>query len=388
MNRKITSFFKTNTNENERSTTEVLENEDIESDESGEFDEDSFIRNHSDRQISDYEAILRKNKAAKSVAKIVLNERKGTGSVVWDYFGTLMLRGKSVLKKLHFCKICFEMELTTLKGFSQVTSTSNLLTHLRNVHDIELKSKNSEASLKKTNEALSSSSKDKDTKFVNGRRVAEMCCVDLQAFNVVERKGFLKYMALVKPGWNFPLVAQLLQQHCKMSSLTTEHFAHPHTGSRIADCITSTVKSFNLESREIHAVSDGGANIIAGLRMSKMLRYECMAHSLHRFIVHDVLDNPEFNEIKAVVKKLKATYTKLSYCSEDLMAIQKAHLQDGIIEILLQSNDIAESLQLEEEFGVSLEEEMDLPRETLQNQTATTIKVANDTRWNTLANNV
>ncbi|XP_046806260.1 uncharacterized protein LOC124419746 [Lucilia cuprina] len=341
-----------------------------------------------------------------------------------------MLRGKSVLKKLHFCKICFEMELTTLKGFSQVTSTSNLLTHLRNVHDIELKSKNSEASLKKTNEALSSSSKDKDTKFVNGRRVAEMCCVDLQAFNVVERKGFLKYMALVKPGLEFPtsrtiattalqdvynvymstvkdvlksaptkiaLVLDLWTDNFKKlsyvnikvhycvnfkittASLTTEHFAHPHTGSRIADCITSTVKSFNLESREIHAVSDGGANIIAGLRMSKMLRYECMAHSLHRFIVHDVLDNPEFNEIKAVVKKLKATYTKLSYCSEDLMAIQKAHLQDGIIEILLQSNDIAESLQLEEEFGVSLEEEMDLPEETLQNQTATTIKVANDT---------
>ncbi|KNC23780.1 hypothetical protein FF38_01555 [Lucilia cuprina] len=128
------------------------------------------LMNQENRQISDYEAILRKNKAAKSVAKIVLNERKGTGSVVWDYFGALMLRGKSVLKKLHFCKIGFEMELITFKGFSQVTSTSNLLTHLRNVHDIELKSKNSEASLKKTNEALSSSSKDKDTKFVNGRR--------------------------------------------------------------------------------------------------------------------------------------------------------------------------------------------------------------------------
>lgn len=125
---------------------------------------------------------------------------------------------------------------------------------------------------------------------------------------------------------------------------------------------------------------DGGSNIIAALRYANIVRYECMAHSLHRFLVHDVLQNEQFKDIKDIVIKLKATYKKLSYSTEELIAIQKTYLQSEIVDILINCNEIAESIELEEEFGITIPNEL----EHLNNETPTTLKNANDTRWNTL----
>lgn len=68
------------------------------------------------QHFSKYEELLRKNQNAKNDANIALTEMRANGSIVWKYFGTLILRQKPVLQSYRFCKLCFEMDLTILKG--------------------------------------------------------------------------------------------------------------------------------------------------------------------------------------------------------------------------------------------------------------------------------
>lgn len=53
-----------------------------------------------------------------------------------------------------------------------------------------------------TKQSLSSTSK--NTKFVHGRRLAQMCCIDLEPFKIVERKGFQNYVKRIDPEIIFP----------------------------------------------------------------------------------------------------------------------------------------------------------------------------------------
>lgn len=107
MSRKIYNYFQTTANENDSNSY---------SNESDNFNEVASYKNPSEMQIHEYENILRKHKSLKSVAKIILLDRKGSGSVVWDYFGVLSVKGKTIFEKFRFCKLCFELELTKLKG--------------------------------------------------------------------------------------------------------------------------------------------------------------------------------------------------------------------------------------------------------------------------------
>ncbi|KNC27350.1 hypothetical protein FF38_01092, partial [Lucilia cuprina] len=173
------------------------------------FNEESFIKDAANNHAVKYQNLLQRNKAAKLIAKIMLTERKTCGSEVWDYFGTLTLRGKTVLQKQRFCnKACFDADITTLKGFSVGTSTLNHINHLRTVHSLDISSKRSQSNTNLMNKALATSLsifKNKtETNFVNARRIAEMCCTDLQPFNIVERKGFQKYISTLKPNITFP----------------------------------------------------------------------------------------------------------------------------------------------------------------------------------------
>lgn len=235
-----------------------------------------------------------------------------------------------------------------------------------------------------------------------------MCCADLEPFNIVERRGFKKYVSLLKPDLEFPrgrtiattalqdvfelyekIVKDILStapinislvldlwtdnykklsyinikiHYCQKfeliaASLKTEYFPHPHTGSRIADCVITTLKDFKLDNKIINAVNDGASNIVAGMRIGSINRYECMAHSLHRFLVHDILENPDFAVINNIVKKLKTNFKKLSYATEELTKIQRVYSEENIIDILLDTNEIVESLNMEEEFGITVTNE-------------------------------
>ncbi|KNC24446.1 hypothetical protein FF38_01238 [Lucilia cuprina] len=167
----------------------------------------------------------------------------------------------------------------------------------------------------------------------------------------------VKYQNLLQRNKAAKLIAKIMLTE---PSLKTEYFPHPHTGANIAENITNTIKYFKLEDKSFFAISDGGSNIISGLRIANIERHECMAHSLHRFLMHDIVDNPEFVAVKTIICKLKQSYRKLSFLSEELTNIQNVSQQDNIIQILLESNEIAETCILEEQFDITIDDSINI----------------------------
>lgn len=74
-------------------------------------------------------------------------------------------------------------------------------------------------------------------------------------------------------------------------------------------------------------MSDGGSNIAAALRISKINRLGCATHSLHRFIVHDILLNDAFDVFSKMVEKLKKIYKTLNYNTDQITSLQTEEQQ-------------------------------------------------------------
>lgn len=212
------------------------------------------------------------------------------------------------------------------------------------------------------------------TKFANGRRLAEMCCVDLESFNVVERTGFRNLINNLDPTFSFPTSRTLATSalddiytvyvetlkkklasspqyqtlvldmwtdnfkkisyinikihfcedfELKVYSLTTEHFPRPHNNKAVTEKITSALSRFGLEGKTLTAVSDGGSNIVASLKRQHVLRYHCLAHTMHLFLTHDVLKKKEFLQIQNIIKKLKEIFKNLRFRGEDFLKLQQ-----------------------------------------------------------------
>ncbi|KNC23637.1 hypothetical protein FF38_09316 [Lucilia cuprina] len=94
------------------------------------------------------------------------------------------------------CKLCFKATPVCLEVFGVSTSTSNFSSNLRNAHDVNLTSRLSELSTKKTTSIISGKRSLIDNpnsskhKFANAR-LLETCCKDLRPFNIVEQPGFI-----------------------------------------------------------------------------------------------------------------------------------------------------------------------------------------------------
>lgn len=97
-----------------------------------------------------------------------------------------------------------------------------------------------------------------------------------------QRRSFINYR--VHYCSNFEMVTVTLK---------TAIFEHPHTAVRIKDNIISTLEEFNLSKKEIIAVTDNGANIVAALRLAKIQRLSCISHCLHLFLTSDISKNPK-----------------------------------------------------------------------------------------------
>lgn len=284
-----------------------------------------------------------------------------------------------------------------------------------------------------TRNALDSKSTKMD-KFQNARRLAKMCCIDLQPFSIVARAGFQEYAKSLNSKIEFPTaytvsstalndVYNVYQKHVKellsnspnyiclvldmwsdkfqhlsyinlkvhfseefvikVVTLKTEIFQRPHTGLAVSEKIKNTISEFNLENKTICAVTDGGTNIISALKINKIERYGCSAHALHRFLAHDILTNSSFNQINKIVDKLKCIFRALMYSSGEISRLQSLHKQDNLTKILLDSETFTEILNNDENFPTG----DDLFNEKIENdssKTYHTLKNSVPTRWNSL----
>lgn len=307
------------------------------------------------------------------------------------------------------------------------------MNHLRSAHDIYVNSKNENQNASRTNDALSSTSIF-SCKFKNSRRLAEMCCIDLQPFSIVEKYGFKKYLkqigqkslpsrvtiattalndvykhyettvkkVLNKSPENVSIVFDMwTDKYKKISyinikvhycqnfnmtcvSLTTESFPKPHTSIAIAEQVKKTLKEFELHNRSITAVTDGAANIIAGLKISKITRFGCCAHSLHRFLSHDILNNQKFSHLNNIISKLKKIFRALVYSTEEIIKIQKLSEQNELFKILLESKNILDSAEADEQFITDIDKMEEDILNNLMHNSLPTLKNSVETRWNTL----
>lgn len=112
-----------------------------------------------------------------------------------------------------------------------------------------------------------------------------------------------------------------------------------------------------------------------------MKRLGCSIHSLHRFIVHDIQQNPNFKVFNNTANKLKRIYKFLNYNTENILKIQKTFENNQLFDVLSEATDIFSTLENDSQFQF-LSDEIDdsLPG----HKGLGTLKNSNDTRWNTL----
>lgn len=224
-----------------------------------------------------------------------------------------------------------------------------------------------------------------NSKFATARRIAEMCCIDLQPFHIVKREGFRKYITHIDPTVTFPtaktvattalndvydvyfeaikdillkcpnninLVLDMwtdrfkkisyinIKIHfaeefsLKCVSLKTEHFPHPHTGKAVGEKVLQTLQFFKLENKKIRAVSDGGSNIVSAMKIQNIERFGCLAHTLHRFLTYDILTNPLFSSLNQIILKLKNIFRAVTYRGEEIEKIQTLKENQNLYEII------------------------------------------------------
>lgn len=105
--------------------------------------------------------------------------------------------------------------------------------------------------------------------------------------------------------------------------MKTELFKHPHTGARIKENIKNTLLEFGLQDKTVTAVTDNGSYVISGLRLAKIDRLPCTAHSLHLFLSKDIFKKSP--TLDTIVTKLKPIYRTLTYKYDDLIKYAETH---------------------------------------------------------------
>lgn len=194
-----------------------------------------------------------------------------------------------------------------------------------------------------------------DKKYVLARQLAIVCALDFEPFSLSHRRGFQQFCewnninletlpdprSIAETGlsdvYEFALgqIKSMLQKAAPKSigltldcwtdncvnrsfinfrahfadskfcmqvfTLKTEIFPHPHTGLRIGNNISQTLLDFGLNEKLVFAVSDNGANVVAGIRNAKLNRISCSAHNLHLFVSKDILKSENFAVILALI---------------------------------------------------------------------------------------
>ncbi|XP_073847174.1 uncharacterized protein isoform X2 [Musca autumnalis] len=379
------------------------------------------------KDISYYQELITKKENIGNFAKVTATKK--ASAACWDHFGSLMVANKIVLEGYHFCKICLEQS-SLLKRFGKNTSTTNLTNHLKHVHNISANTKSSEKSRITTLSALQATGS--SSKFVNARKLAEMCCIDLQPFNIVERQGFTKYVSSLDASTIFPssktlatkalddvynvyfervknalkkskhltLVLDLWSdKYKKLSyinvkvhfcsdfdlkhySLMTQYFPKPHDNVAITHQVQKCLEAFDAQNKCNKAVSDGGSNIVCSLKKQNIVRYSCLAHTMHLFLMHDVLQNSKFSVLNDVIVKLKHIYKALKFKGEELAEMQQLKDTGKIHDIISQICEVDENMDADDCYNLGdLETEL---QEATTYKAGQSLKNSVSTRWNSV----
>lgn len=121
-----------------------------------------------------------------------------------------------------------------------------------------------------------------------------------------KRRSYITYVLhYIDKNWN-------MQTHV----LKTTIFENRHTSDNIKEHLNATLVEFGLNEKRIVYVTDGGSNVVAACR--GIFYQPCIAHKIHRLIMHNLLKNDEMEELVELLNKMKKTQRKIIFEQEKL----------------------------------------------------------------------
>lgn len=121
---------------------------------------------------------------------------------------------------------------------------------------------------------------------------------------------------LIDKSWNFQVV-----------NLGTDQLDRPHTTARIESHIEAKLTQFGLEKLINVSVKDNGSKVkvcarnmtaVTGLDPAQFDDFECFGHNLHLLLMRDVIQDSQHDELRALLKKVKAIHLAMSSKLQDL----------------------------------------------------------------------
>lgn len=207
--------------------------------------------------------------------------------------------------------------------------------------------------------------------------IAEMMCLDMQPFSIVENKGFLRLLNHLEPRYTIPsrktfsnnilkdMYSQLTSevkhelQEAKHVAITTDmwtsvaqndfmavtaHFyiedsttmalTHrcldvvpfpviSHTGNNILKFLNSVFDAWEIREKIVGVVRDNGADITAALNRSVYEAFSCVAHTLQLVIKDGFLDNAKISNLIKKSRKLVGGFKHSAKNSKQLKKVQQ-----------------------------------------------------------------
>lgn len=297
---------------------------------------------------------------SKSGAELVNIVRGRKADAAWEYFKVLEINGERYEDTKMFCSLCWSKG--HIKGFSEHTSLSVLKTHLENVHEKNLKNPKvpamSKAGLVHRNT--------KDDLVTNTSLMFLMMNIPfnqadnpyfidwLKRYGVIEvakdapsskalsdtglerlhksvQEGMIellkdspKYIVAVFDCWMdcskrhfFAIILRFLTSKFQIVELVVAFRCLEYkTADSELKILNTCLHDYQLEDKELIAVSDKGSDMLRLCRLKSINRLDCCAHGLHNLLNADVI--PKVRSIKEFLQKLRKILSAMRYRLSDI----------------------------------------------------------------------
>lgn len=172
-------------------------------------------------------------------------------------------------------------------------------------------------------------------------------------------------------------------------NLGTDPLERRHTAVRIETHINEKLELFSLSHLTNISVKDNGANVIAasrnmamktGIQRNDIDDYTCYAHNIHLLLMKDILKNPRFVDLAALILKVKKSHRALVYKMPEL---KKRNIAESSLKLqnffVAMDEVVSEILEIEDDDANDdiLVNLVSAPLPTA----GVTFKASNDTRW-------
>lgn len=308
--------------------------------------------------------LLKKNETVENLSKsgaVLVNIVRGRkADEAWEFFKILELNGERYEDSKMFCSLCWLNGC--IKGFSEQTSLSVLKTHLENIHEKNLKNPKLPA-ISKTGLVHRHTKDDLVTNTslmflmmnIPFNQAENSYFIDwLKRYGVIENikdapsskalsntglerlyksvqdgmiellKDSPKYIVAVFDCWMdcskrhfFAIILRFLTSKFQIIELVVAFRCLEYkTADSELKILNDCLQDYQLQEKELIAVSDKGSDMLRLCRLKSIDRLDCCAHGLHNLLNTDVI--PKVRSVKELLSKLRKILSAMRYRLSDI----------------------------------------------------------------------